>query len=67
MTTMNKLNSAQKIPSDLSILSENEQSKIKGGWLWYCEEKRRTILGKPYKTTVWKLKDDGKIATTVQR
>ncbi len=63
---MNKLNTVKKMPTDVLTLSEKEQVQIKGGLLFYCEEKRRSFLGISYTSTQWKMANDGKVWVTVR-
>jgi hypothetical protein len=52
---------------DFQPLSLATQADLKGGWLWTCEEKRRTIGTYSYSVMVWSLSDDGKYGKTTVR
>ena len=52
--------------TNLTAMNSNEQQNLKGGILFTCEEKRRTVLGVSYTQTVWTVKNDGKLGMTIK-
>jgi hypothetical protein len=61
---MKKTLSAYATSPDFQPLSPLAQTEVKGGWLWTCEEKRRTIGTYSYTVVEWKLTNDGKYGKT---
>ena len=63
-TTINDL--SNELSNSSESLSKVEQSKVNGGLLLYCEEKRRTVNGKTYTTQQWKLANNGSLWLTIK-
>lgn len=63
---MKVLKPLKSLSEDVQTLSNDEQKNVKGGLLITCEEKRRTFLGIPYTTTVYKMQPNGSLWITMQ-
>ena len=58
---MEQKNKFKHMPSNLSLLCQKEQSRIKGGLLIVCEEKRSTFLMKTDTSSQSLINPDGTI------